>query len=131
MGNKKTPLLQKLRDAGGTLYVFPSATEDIGLNLQSTTTGVAMSHFALLNIPDVSIDNCLKETTHDSVKEKVKTGNEALAISLQNYAMNFETHLTNRDEYNYQPEILSDDDDGSSGRGVDIEMPSFLRDRNF
>jgi hypothetical protein len=33
MGNKKTPLLQKLRDVGGTLYVFPSATEDIGLNL--------------------------------------------------------------------------------------------------
>lgn len=102
MGNKKTPLLQKLRDVGGTLYVFPSATEDIGLNLQSTTTGVAMSHFALLNIPDISIDKCLKETTHDSVKEKIKTGNEALAISLQNYAMNFETHLTNRDEYNYQ-----------------------------
>ena len=102
MGNKKTPLLQKLRDTGGTLYVFPSATEDIGLNLQSTTTGVAMSHFALLNIPDISIDNCLKTTTHDSVKEKIKTGNEALAISLQNYAMNFETHLTNRDEYNYQ-----------------------------
>ena len=23
-------------------------------------------------------------------------------MSLQNYAMNFETHLTNRDEYNYQ-----------------------------
>lgn len=102
MGNKKTPLLQKLRDVGGTLYVFPSATEDIGLNLQSTTTGVAMSHFALLNIPDISINNCLKETTHDSVREKIQNGNEALAISLQNYAMNFETYLTNRDEYNYQ-----------------------------
>ena len=99
MGNKKTPLLQKLRDVGGTLYVFPSATEDIGLNLQSTTTGVAMSHFALLNIPDISIDNCLKETTHTI---STQNGNEALAISLQNYAMNFETYLTNRDEYNYQ-----------------------------
>ena len=100
MGNKKTPLLQKLRDVGGTLYVFPSATEDIGLNLQSTTTGVAMSHFALLNIPELSIDNCLKETTHTNIK--AQNGNEALAMSLQNYAMNFETYLTNRDEYNYQ-----------------------------
>ncbi len=100
MGNKKTPLLQKLRDVGGTLYVFPSATEDIGLNLQSTTTGVAMSHFALLNIPELSIDNCLKETTHTTIS--VQNGNEALAMSLQNYAMNFETYLTNRDEYNYQ-----------------------------
>jgi hypothetical protein len=61
-----------------------------------------MSHFALLNIPDISINNCLKETTHDSVREKIQNGNEALAISLQNYAMNFETYLTNRDEYNYQ-----------------------------
>lgn len=99
MGNKKTPLLQKLRDVGGTLYVFPSATEDIGLNLQSTTTGVAMSHFALLNIPELSIENCLKETTHTI---SALNGNEALAMSLQNYAMNFETYLTNRDEYNYQ-----------------------------
>ena len=39
--------------------------------------------------------------------------------------------VPSREDYNYQPEILSDDDDGSSGRGVDIEMPSFLRDRNF
>ncbi len=100
MGNKKTPLLQKLRDVGGTLYVFPSATEDIGLNLQSTTTGVAMSHFALLNIPELSIEKCLKETTHTNIS--AQNGNEALAMSLQNYAMNFETYLTNRDEYNYQ-----------------------------
>ena len=39
--------------------------------------------------------------------------------------------VPSREDYNYQTEILSDDDDGSSGRGVDIEMPSFLRDRNF
>lgn len=52
---KKTPLLHKLRDIGGTLYVFPSSQEDVGLNLQSTTTGVAMSHYALLNIPDLTI----------------------------------------------------------------------------
>ena len=38
--------------------------------------------------------------------------------------------VSSRDDYNYQTEILSDDD-GSSGRSVDIEMPSFLRDRNF
>ena len=99
MGNKKTPLLQKLRNVGGTLYVFPSATEDIGLNLQSTTTGVAMSHFALLNIPKLTIDNCIKPCTHDV---SALNGNEALAMSLQNYAMNFETLLTNKEDYNYQ-----------------------------
>lgn len=96
---KKTPLLQKLRNTGGTLYVFPSATEDIGLNLQSTTTGVAMSHFALLNIPKLTIENCLQECSHEVSSQN---GNEALAMSLQNYTMNFETYLTNLDSYNYQ-----------------------------
>lgn len=45
----KTPLLRPLRQTGSTLYVFPSASEDIGLNINSGTTGVAMSHYALLN----------------------------------------------------------------------------------
>ena len=50
MPNKnKTPLLRPMRSTGSTLYVFPSASEDIGLNLQSGTTGVAMSNYALLN----------------------------------------------------------------------------------
>ena len=36
-----------------------------------------------------------------------------------------------REEYSYNtPELLSSDDDSDSGN-VDIEMPSFLRDRNF
>ena len=47
----RTPLLRPLRDNGATLYVFPSANEDIGLNLNSRATGVAMSHYALLNLP--------------------------------------------------------------------------------
>ena len=64
MGNRKTPLLQSLRAIGGTMYVFPSAAEDIGLNLQSTTTGVAMSHFALLNIPEIDVSLCKAETEH-------------------------------------------------------------------
>jgi len=38
-----------------------------------------------------------------------------------------------REDYSYQTEMLSDDSDDSTGvaGGVDIEMPSFLRDRNF
>ena len=39
--------------------------------------------------------------------------------------------LPPREEYSYQPEIL-DEDNGETGSGnVDIEMPSFLRERNF
>ena len=38
-----------------------------------------------------------------------------------------------RNEYNYQPELLQEDDDENPAGGstVDIEMPSFLRERNF
>ena len=39
-----------------------------------------------------------------------------------------------RDDYNYQPEILQETDDDSStssGGNVDMNFPTFLRDRNF
>lgn len=80
----RTPLLRPLRDNGATLYVFPSASEDIGLNLDSRTTSVALSHYALLNFPNLDMDAA------------------KLAESLQNYVMNFETLLLNQEKYNYQ-----------------------------
>lgn len=85
--NNKTPLLRPLRTTGSTLYVFPSASEDIGLNLQSGTTGVAMSNYVLLNFTK---HNFGLTDPLDIVK------------SLQNYAMNFETMLLNESTYNYQ-----------------------------
>ena len=102
MGNKKTPLLQSLRQSGGTLYVFPSAYEDIGLNLQSTTTGVAMSHYALINIPTLTKAQILKNAEFLNSAGERLSGDAVYALSLQNYAMNFETYLINREGYNYQ-----------------------------
>ena len=86
----RTPLLRPLRDNGATLYVFPSANEDIGLNLNSRATGVAMSHYALLNLPRMFGNTDLKQ---ESI---------AIATDLQNYMMNLETRLLNDDKYNYQ-----------------------------
>lgn len=86
----RTPLLRPLRDNGATLYVFPSANEDIGLNLNSRATGVAMSHYALLNLP-VMFGNT-----------DPKTESIAIATDLQNYMMNLECTLLNQDLYNYQ-----------------------------
>lgn len=86
----RTPLLRPLRDNGATLYVFPSANEDIGLNLNSRATGVAMSHYALLNLP-VMFGNI------DPKSESI-----AIATDLQNYMMNLECTLLNQDSYNYQ-----------------------------
>jgi hypothetical protein len=59
MASKKTPLIQQLRDKSGTVYVFPSASEDIGLNLDTDVNGVALTHYALLNIPMIKRDDWL------------------------------------------------------------------------
>ena len=47
-----TPLIRPPRLNSGTLYVFPSAAEDIGLNLNMRSNRVALSYYALLDIPD-------------------------------------------------------------------------------
>lgn len=85
---QKTPLLRPLRQKGATMYVFPSATEDIGLNLNSRASGVALSHYALLNIPAFE---CTSSNPDIEIAEE-----------LQNYVMNFETLLLNQETYNYQ-----------------------------
>ena len=72
------------------MYVFPSASEDIGLNLNSRSTGVALSHYALLKLP-----NLMGQAT--AAQEST-----AIATDLQNYVMNFETVLLNHPDYNYQ-----------------------------
>lgn len=92
----RTPLLRPLRDNGATLYVFPSANEDIGLNLNSRATGVAMSHYALLNLP-VMFDKKNSSGDADPKLESIE-----IATDLQNYMMNLECTLLNQDSYNYQ-----------------------------
>ena len=67
--------------------MFPSASEDIGLNINNGTQGVAMSHYALLNFT--------KENFGYTDPTEIVKG-------LQNYAMNFETLLTNQSDYNFQ-----------------------------
>ena len=39
--------------------------------------------------------------------------------------------MPTREEYSYQPEILADDDNNGSSGSDDLELPVFLRDRNF
>ena len=87
MASQKTPILRPMRETGSTLYVFPSASEDIGLNINSETRGVALSNYMLLNFTN----NNFSLTNPDD-----------LALSLQNYAMNFETVLLNESDYSFQ-----------------------------
>ena len=39
--------------------------------------------------------------------------------------------MPSREEYSYQPEVLADDDSTSGSGNDDLELPVFLRDRNF
>lgn len=87
MASQKTPILRPMRQTGSTLYVFPSASEDIGLNINSETTGVALSNYCLLNFTN----NNFALTNPDDI-----------ALSIQNYAMNFETVLLNENDYSFQ-----------------------------
>ena len=126
----KTPLLRPLRKEGGTLYIFPSATEDIGLNINSRANRVALSYYALLDIPNCEkFSDIISSQETESTESQVDKnrfmpgiipgrfgsddlsnissksdgiGSWEIAASLQNYAMNFETVLRNQSSYNYQ-----------------------------
>lgn len=95
----KTPLLRPLRTKSATMYVFPSAQEDIGLNLDSRSSSVELSHFALLNLPQDKFCQVIKDKCEDT---EDTTFEAKIAVELQNYVMNYETLLMNQEDYNYQ-----------------------------
>jgi len=100
----KTPLISSLRTSGGTFYTMPSATEDIGLNINESTNKVAMSHYVLLNIPDTYKGHSEKNYFNfNTIANPTDLTNPsaALAESLENYVFNFETALRNQNGYDY------------------------------
>lgn len=117
MGKNRTPLIRQLRTQGGTLYTFSSATEDIGLNINEKNNRVALSHYALLNIPEAKTTANISEINSNKFNvseilgafsniiedqsQVVSIPNILIAESFQNYALNLETILLNQDTYNY------------------------------
>lgn len=118
-----TPLLKPLRisstgSSGGSLYVFPSACEDIGLNINGGVNNVNLSHYALLNIPPASIKQILFKdddqnptesgtaninitsdpnlNTGENISDTPEGFSRALIMSLQNYVMNFDVAIMNQ-----------------------------------
>ena len=118
-----TPLLKPLRisstgSSGGSLYVFPSACEDIGLNINGGVNNVNLSHYALLNIPPASIKQILFKdddqnptesgtaninittdpnlNTGENISDTPDGFSRALIMSLQNYAMNCDVAIMNQ-----------------------------------
>jgi hypothetical protein len=106
-----TPFVKRMRVTGGTLYVFSSASEDIGLNISERNNEVKISNYALLNIPAIKEPDNLTQNTFNVLaipggfnsqlnSNSIKDGRVLIAESFQNYALNLETHLTQRQDYN-------------------------------
>ena len=109
--NKVSPFVKRMRATGGTIYTFSSAVEDIGLNVNERNNVVKISHFALLNIPNVAeastgnlyntfnVRNIAGAWEYEQNNTTIKDGRVIIAESFQNYALNFESNLLSRNDY--------------------------------
>lgn len=96
-----TPLISKLREKSSTLIIFPSAKEDITLNLNNSGNTISISHYALMEL-DSNVE--IKTETIAGVVYNTKVvpnlDLENIYKILQYYTMNSETVLLNDDDYN-------------------------------
>jgi len=117
-----TPYLKPFNNQGGTLYVFPSVSADLTKTFVSSDYEFKFSHFACLNIPDIYAGKYSEESEEmpkglyletlrpdDISSWTSKSMGNALAESLQNYVMNFETAIFNGegDNDDYDSDILT------------------------
>ena len=118
MGLNRTPIISQQRLNCATFYTFPSAMEDIGLNINERNNKVSLSHYVVLNIPKIQLSSAsgsMDEMNSNLIRMwKVADGtaigglstdtvdiNSWLPATLQNYAMNFETNLRNQSSYDF------------------------------
>lgn len=98
-----TPLLDRLKTQGGTLYTFSGASRDLTRIFTSNLYDFRFSHFACLNLPNFKngkFENGMDkgmylETFKDIVEWNGDNMNISLAEHLQNYVMNFESVILN------------------------------------
>jgi len=124
-----TPYLKKFNTEGGTLYVFPSVSNDLTRTTVSSDYEMKFSHFACLNIPDIvsgtygedsdsdPTNDMEKGLYLDTLREGRKAGSwtkntdieRNLVENLQNYVMNFESAIINGegDNDDYDSDILT------------------------
>jgi hypothetical protein len=101
-----------MRATGGTIYTFNSAVEDIGLNINERNNIIKISHFALLDIPQINEPLTSIEENRFNIlaipsafeywktpPSSTKDGRVLIAESFQNYALNFESNLLDSSSY--------------------------------
>ena len=114
MATRTSPFIKRLRINGGTIYTFSSSVEDIGLNINERNNFVKISHFALLELPNIAesstgyknntfnIRNINGAWEYEQNSTSVKDGRVLIAESFQNYALNLESNLLAQTTYNPQ-----------------------------
>lgn len=102
------PLIKPIQTTKGMFYTFQSALEDLNLTFNNNSNKFRFSKFALLRIPEIAIPSTLAT---DNVMQFLAQGetpmlndlssdqNINLALSFQNYALNFESLLISEDSY--------------------------------
>lgn len=117
-----TPLINPLRVQGGTFYTFSSAVKDIQKTFSDDDARFVFSKFALLDIPDVATPSLNYENFVvwegigaeagggiSSVPFLSSDNNVNIALSFQNYILNFEEEIlqgTNNLAQAYDPSQL-------------------------
>lgn len=100
-----TPLISPIKTQGGTFYTFPSAAEDFNFSQSSSNKEMRFSKFVLLDLPNIKSGSSginvtgIEHIPSSYLKIDSNSPNNAFIESLQNYAMNFETLLTSKEEY--------------------------------
>ena len=98
-----TPFLKRISNQGGTLYVFPSVSQDLTKTFVSNDYEFRFSHFACLNLPDImsgkysdGLDKGLYLETFKKIENITSDGiAKVITEEFQNYIMNFETAILN------------------------------------
>ena len=125
------PYLKTIGTQGGTLYVFPSVSQDLTKTFVSNDYEFKFSHFACLNLPDFVSGSYSEDSDSDPDNDLAKglyietlynLNNQtssvtwtsdglgrAIAENLQNYVMNFETAILNGmgDNDDYDNDVLT------------------------
>ena len=113
-----TPFLKRISNAGGTLYTFPSVSQDLTKTFVSNDYEFRFSHFACLNLPDImsgKFDDTMSkglylETLYNKTINPTSDGiAKVITEEFQNYIMNFETAILNGmgDNDGYDNDIMT------------------------
>lgn len=100
-----TPLISPIKQQGGTLYTFPSASEDFTYSQAGSRKQFNFSKFALLDLPNIKSGSSGKNVTgienipSSYLQTDLDNYNISFAESFQNYCLNLETLLVSQSGY--------------------------------